>query len=221
MRTITNINRDMEWAEEAIPISKHSIYRKIAAVMGRLPVGSVLEVGCASGRFLEYLRQLGWEVHGLELQPQARPYVVAADASQPWPLTAQYDVVVAAEVIEHLADTDGFLHQCAAHVKPGGTVILTTPNLLFGVNRIRMLFGKRPYFAYADWHVRMFVWSDLRQRIEKLFVIRQLRGSHVLAGVRHSELFRVFAWLGDLFPTLAAHFIVVATPRQDGVSARA
>jgi len=218
VRTITEINRDTQWAEEAIPISKHSLYRKVAASMQRLPVGRVLEVGCASGRFLEYLRQRGWEVHGLELQPKGQPYIVAGDASRPWPFTCQYDVVIAAEVIEHLVDTDGFLRECAAHVKPGGRLILTTPNLLFWVNRIRMLVGRQPYFAYADWHVRMFVWSDLRQRIEKWFTIHQLRGSHVLAGVRHSEFFRVFAWLGDLFPTLAAHFIVVATPKQNGMS---
>ena len=75
MRTITEINRDTQWAEEAIPISKHSLYRKVAASMQRLPVGRVLEVGCASGRFLEYLRQRGWDVHGLELQPQGRTFL--------------------------------------------------------------------------------------------------------------------------------------------------
>jgi 2-polyprenyl-3-methyl-5-hydroxy-6-metoxy-1,4-benzoquinol methylase len=216
VREIVDVNRETSWAEEEIPLSQHSIYRKVRAIMTGLSVGSVLEVGCASGRFLEFLRGAGWDVQGLDLQPQSRPYIVTGDASKPWPLPRRYDVVIATEVIEHIVDTDGFLSECAAHLKPGGTLILSTPNLLFGVNRLRMLFGMRPHFSYAEWHVRMFVWSDLRSRIEKLFTIRRLRGSHVLVGVHRSELFRIFSWLGDLFPTLAAHFIVVATPRPVG-----
>jgi len=217
MRSITEINRGATWAEEQVPLTKHSLYRKIMQIMKSLPVGSVLEVGCSSGRLLEWLRVRGWDVTGLELQPQASPFIIRADASQPWPVDRLFDAVIAVEVIEHIVDTDGFLEECARHLKVGGQLILTTPNLLFVVNRRWMLFGGRPFFAYADWHVRMFVYSDLRERIEKHFAITRLRGSHVLAGTRHTELFRIFAWLGDLFPTLAAHFIVVAV-RKPGSS---
>lgn len=212
MRSIADINLGTQWAEEAIPLSKHSGYRKIARILSGLPAGRVLEVGCGSGRFLQYLSERGWDVHGLDLQPQAKPYIKQGDASQSWPFEGQFDVVIAAEVIEHLVDTDGFLRRCAEQLRPGGLFVLTTPNLLFGVNRLRMLVGLPPMFAYAEWHVRMFVWSDLRDRIQRHFVIRRVRGTHVLAGVRHTELFRVFAWLGDCFPTLSAHFIVEATP---------
>lgn len=216
MRTISDINREQVWVEEDIPLPKHSGYRKVLAILDRMPPGSILEVGCGRGRLLEYLRAKGWRVRGLELQPQRAPYIVQADAGQPWPIEDQFDVVVAAEVIEHVVDTSGFLAQCRARLKRDGILILTTPNLLFGVNRVRMLFGLRPYFAYADWHVRMFVWSDLRKKIEQFFRIWEVRGSHVLVGVRHGEPFRVFSWLADIFPTLAAHFIVVARPKQTG-----
>lgn len=213
MRSISAINEAAHWCEEDIPLSHHSGYRKIVAMIDRLPLGSVLEVGCGRGRLLEYLQARGHEVHGLELQPQSAAFIQQADLSQPWPLTRQYDVVIASEVIEHIVDTDGFLEQCHAALRPGGTLFLTTPNLLFGVNRLRMLVGMQPMFAYADWHVRMFVWADLKEKLERRFVIRRLRGTHVLAGVRHTRLFEVFAWLGDLVPRLAAHFVVEARPK--------
>jgi SAM-dependent methyltransferase len=114
------------------------------------------------------------------------------------------------EVVEHLVDTDGFLRSCQRVLKPGGQLILSTPNLLFLASRIVMLLGHRPYFAYADYHVRMFVWADLKEKLQRHFVIERLMGSHILLGSRAGPFYPLFAWLADRFPTLAAHFIVVA-----------
>jgi hypothetical protein len=66
----------------------------------------------------------------------------------------------------------------------------------------------------------MFVWEDLREKIERRFAIERVQGSHVLAGVRRSAWFEVFAALGDRWPTLSAHFIVTARLR-DGEEAAA
>ncbi len=210
---IGEINRRQRWAEQAIPLDRHSLYKKVDRVVRELPPGRVLEIGCLDGRYLELLRARGWDVRGIDIQPQERDYVVEHDAAQPFPFGAEFDLVVATEVIEHLVDTDAFLDECARVLRPGGTLLLTTPNLLFGVNRILMLLGRRPRFAYAEYHVRMFVWDDLRERIERRFSIARLRGSHVLLGTRHSRLFEIFAVLGDLFPTLSAHFVVAAVRR--------
>ena len=207
-----------DWWEEAVPLHKHSLYRKIDATMRAIPPGRVIELGCGSGRYLDVLRSRGWDVMGVELAPQTADYIMVADLSQPLTLAPDFDVVVSAETIEHVVDTDRFLRTCAGLLKPGGRLILTTPNLLFGVNRLRMLFGVRPAFAYADFHVRMFVWSDLKHKIERHFVIDGVRGSHVLIGVRRTALAEVFSMLGDWLPKLSAHFIVVAhkrTPNAD------
>jgi 2-polyprenyl-3-methyl-5-hydroxy-6-metoxy-1,4-benzoquinol methylase len=192
---IGEINRRQHWAEQSIALDRHSLYR---------------EVGCLDGRYLARLRERGWSVHGIDIQPQEPNHIVLHDAANPFPFGEQFDLVIAAEVVEHIVDTDAFLDHCAAVLKPGGVFILTTPNLLFGVNRVLMLLGKRPRFAYADYHVRMFVWDDLRAHIARKFVIRRVQGSHVLLGLRHSMLFLPFAVLGDYLPTLSAHFIVTA-----------
>jgi SAM-dependent methyltransferase len=207
---IAEINRRQVWPERNRPLEQHSLYRKVDRIVRELIPGRVLEVGCSDGRFLGRLRSLGWSVAGIDIQPQTADYIVEHDAANPFPFGSEFDLVVAVEVIEHVADTDRFLANCANVLKPGGTLVLTTPNLLFGVNRLLMLFGRRPLFAYADYHARMFVWSDLREKVGRRFEIERLRGSHVLVGPRHGRAFRFFSVLGDIFPTISAHLIVEA-----------
>ncbi len=174
------------------------------------------EVGCLNGRYLERLHERGWSVHGIDIQPQEHDYIVVHNAADPFPFGKKFDLVISAEVVEHIVDTDAFLEHCTDVLKPGSVLILTTPNLLFGVNRLLMLVGRRPRFAYADYHVRMFVWDELRARIARLFDIRRVQGSHVLLSLRHSMLFLPFAVLGDYLPTLSAHFIVTTeVPGRD------
>ncbi len=209
---IQEINRQQQWSERHIPLDRHSLYRKVDRIMRRMRPRKVPEVGCLDGRYLSLLRSRGWTVAGIELQPQNETFIVEHDASLPFPFGREFDVVIAVEVIEHIVDTDAFLRHCATVLKQDGILILTTPNLLFWVNRVAMLFGKQPYFAYADYHVRMFVWDDLREKVSRYFDILEVRGSHVLAGVRHSRTFVIFALLGDALPRLSAHFIVVARP---------
>ena len=199
-----------------VALEKHSLYRKIDRTVMAMPPGHVLEVGCLDGRYLDQLAGRGWSVAGIDVVPQTSPYIVTHDAATAFPFGREFDLIIAAEVIEHVVDTDAFLANCAAVLRPGGTLILTTPNLLFGLNRLRMLFGKTPKFAYADYHVRMFVWDDLREKIERHFAIEQVQGSHVLVGVQRSRWFEVFATLGDRLPRLSAHFIVTARARDAG-----
>lgn len=211
---IAEINRRHAWPELARPIGQHSLYRKVAEIVAPLPPGRALEVGCLDGRFLTQLDECGWTVAGVDLQPQAPDWIVEHDAAKPLPFEREFDLVLAVEVIEHIADTDAFLANCARVLKPGGTIVITTPNLLFWVNRLLMLFGRRPRFAYEDYHVRMFVVDDLLAKVSRRFEVNDLRGSHVLFGPRHGRPFEIFSRLGDLAPSLSAHLIVTARGRN-------
>lgn len=56
-----------------------------------------------------------------------------------------YDAVVAADLIEHIVNTDFFVGELKRITKPGGHILLTTPNLGFWLSRVRLLRGRVPW----------------------------------------------------------------------------
>jgi 2-polyprenyl-3-methyl-5-hydroxy-6-metoxy-1,4-benzoquinol methylase len=57
------------------------------------------------------------------------------------------DVVIMSELIEHVVDTDSVLDQAWRVLKPGGSLLLSTPNLAAWYNRALLAFGVQPVFS--------------------------------------------------------------------------
>lgn len=107
----------------------------------RDPERSVLEIGCANGRYLSYLhRRFDYEPHGLdfsdgiELTAQAfaraglaRPTLHKADLFE-WDPGRKYDVVCSFGFVEHFEDLDRVIALHADLVAPRGTLIITMPH---------------------------------------------------------------------------------------------
>ncbi len=93
----------------------------------------LLDVGCASGIFLEEARNAGWAVEGVELSPalsaraRAKGLGVVSGWLEDLPGDATYPVVTAWEVIEHAIDPVGFFRRLRARVRPGGLLAVSTP----------------------------------------------------------------------------------------------
>lgn len=119
---------------------------------------SVLDVGCGDGFFLSELRRRlpqPTTFCGLEANAEAARRAQErgfdcreglADAGLPFP-SAMFDVVFAGEIIEHVADTDGMLEELHRVLRPGGHLLLTTPNLLAWYNRLLCLAGVTPMYV--------------------------------------------------------------------------
>ncbi len=98
--------------------------------------GKVLDVGAGSGELLAKLRGLKWEVEGIDPDPQAAESVLRnhgikietgtlPDAGYP---SDHFDAVTMSHVIEHVHDPVALLKECRRVMKPGGSLIISTPN---------------------------------------------------------------------------------------------
>ncbi|WP_296696952.1 class I SAM-dependent methyltransferase [Thiocapsa sp. UBA6158] len=103
--------------------------------LDRISPGRLLEVGFGDGRRLERLSAMGWTVEGQEVDPVAirqardRGLTTHQGALETIGLPGDcYDAVIANHVIEHIHDPVGLLAECRRLLKPGGRLILVTPN---------------------------------------------------------------------------------------------
>jgi 2-polyprenyl-3-methyl-5-hydroxy-6-metoxy-1,4-benzoquinol methylase len=99
--------------------------------------GRLLDVGCGSGHFLHRMKQLGWDVHGIEPDPHAAEIArercgarvatgeLTADTFQ----EASFDVVTLNHVIEHATNPVELVRAAVGVLKPGGRLVIITPNI--------------------------------------------------------------------------------------------
>ena len=96
--------------------------------------GSLLDLGCGNGWLSEQYRQAGFDVtaydrseDGLILGRKAFPLVRFEQRDVYDALGGPFDCIVSSEVIEHLFAPARMLARCFEALRPGGTLILTTP----------------------------------------------------------------------------------------------
>jgi 2-polyprenyl-6-hydroxyphenyl methylase / 3-demethylubiquinone-9 3-methyltransferase len=128
------------------PVRLGFVRSAVDAHFGGDPVGlkpliglAALDVGCGAGLLCEPLARLGAQVAGVDAAPE-NIAAAKAHATQSGLLIdyragelaeqklGQFDIVTSMEVIEHVADPAAFVAGLAAHLKPEGLMILSTPN---------------------------------------------------------------------------------------------
>jgi SAM-dependent methyltransferase len=115
-----------------------------------------------------------------------------------YPALDGYDVIVCAEVIEHLHVPAGLVIQRLAHaLVPGGRLVVQTPNAAGLPKRIRLLRGRNPYEPLRPepgnpGHFREYTIRELREAVEGagLTVDRVIAANYFDHGSRRNRAFR-------------------------------
>ena len=134
------------------PYSSHSL---ILARLGDGRGRKLLDVGAADGFLAERLTAQGWTVTALEGDPglaaqahgRCKTVVVADLEAAPPLLDGPFEAIVHGDVLEHLSDPRAALVALDRTLAPGGTVIVSVPNVAHLWIRLSLLAGR---FDYRD-----------------------------------------------------------------------
>jgi len=117
---------------------------------------TVLDIGCGDGTaaataapLLTGHRVIGvdWSQDALTRARTHLPYTVRGELTALPLHSAAADAVLFSEVIEHLVDPDTALAEIRRVLRPGGHLMLSTPNLAAWYNRALLLAGVQPVFS--------------------------------------------------------------------------
>ncbi len=137
-----------------------------------LPAGrSFLDIGCATGMLLSTMKRRGWREQGVEVcRPAAeygarergvRIFVGTLDRAR-FP-DRSFDVVHCSHVIEHLTDPRAFVREVARVLAPGGSFIVTTPN----VDGFQSRLFRSQWRSLIPDHMYLFSRKTLRRLLEE------------------------------------------------------
>jgi 2-polyprenyl-3-methyl-5-hydroxy-6-metoxy-1,4-benzoquinol methylase len=176
-------------------VSHGYLYSTVMTFLDSFPAGTVLlDAGCGNGSFLSLLQHKGWALHGSDLSPtgialaqQNYPDInfFLADGQSSYQefqdTVGPVDVILSTEVIEHIYDPRGFMRTCYETLKPGGTIVLTTPYHGYLKNLLLAISGKQDGHYTVLWdhgHIKFWSYKTLSQLLtEAGFTDIQFAGS--------------------------------------------
>jgi SAM-dependent methyltransferase len=122
----------------------------------RLAGARVLDFGCGSGEGTAAMARSAASILGVDVAPDAIAHARERNAGEniayetiAGPVAApddSFDVVCSFQVLEHVEDPDAYLAEARRLLRPGGELLLATPD-----RRTRLLRGQRPW---NRWHLR-------------------------------------------------------------------
>jgi 2-polyprenyl-3-methyl-5-hydroxy-6-metoxy-1,4-benzoquinol methylase len=147
-------------------------HRVVLAMTATRRPGRVLDLGCGSGLVAAELRKRGDVVVGVDAAPEPgtaarldRLVVADLDAGLPAEAAAEgpFDIIVAADVLEHLRAPDRLLRELHAVCAPDAVLVASVPNIGHWYPRLRIGLGRFDYDHRGildATHMRFFTWRS-------------------------------------------------------------
>lgn len=157
--------------------SKDSSHGRILAMLANRPPSKVLDLGCSSGLLADQSRAMGHHVVGVDLKElpgvgERTSAFFRADLNDGIPpeVGTDFDVVVAADVLEHLVEPAPLVSQVRAVLAENGVALFCVPNVAHWYPRFRSLLGRFDYDQRGildATHLRFFTRRSIRRLIER------------------------------------------------------
>ena len=185
-------------------------------LFSRLKSGEkVLEIGCATGTFIEKLCSSGFDAEGIEFNSAA----VARAKEKNLPVSSQdlstlaeskpqgFDVVCSFQVLEHVPDPAAFISECLALLKPKGRLALCVPDnesfLRYQYNLLDM-----PPHHMTQWSVGAFRALENLYPVHLSYVKHEPLASYHIDGYLIAHKQRLKNAAGGIFRLLLNHYSI-------------
>ncbi len=160
------------------------------------PQGTLLEIGTGTGSLLSSLRELGWNVEGIEPSPILHAHAASVvkgvsvhrcelDKAEDFLSLKPYRVIVAIDVIEHIPNPFLLPQRAFDWLQPGGYLFLQTPNVESIRHRLQ---GSRWEQLAPEEHHILHSSKSLRAVIEKAGLV--VEGIQTLSGCANDNPLR-------------------------------
>ncbi|WP_372474109.1 class I SAM-dependent methyltransferase [Capnocytophaga sp. ARDL2] len=147
-------------------VKKYTIQQKWKQILScKKEVRSVLDIGCGTGDFLVYAKQIGLQTKGVEPNTKAQQLakeksidVVSTFAELP---NQKYDVITLWHVLEHVPNYDEYIVQLKQLLNPDGLLIIAVPNF-------NSYDAKYYQNFWAAWDVPRHIWHFSKKAVQQI-----------------------------------------------------
>jgi SAM-dependent methyltransferase len=147
--------------------------------------GRLLDIGCGNGSFLEFMQRFGYDVSGVELNPQAGKFTNSSLTGRIFYKDLKgcgfpdktFDIITLMQALEHVYNLGEIFQEIKRVLKDDGILYLSVPNADFFESR---LFGPYYYNLEVPRHLYFFTKISLKKLMSKNgFIVNRFFGSSV------------------------------------------
>ena len=148
---------------KAVAMTSRFLHENVLKITAMIPRGRVLDIPCGQGALAECLRTQGFEIFCGDLDPEwyriEGGHFHQVDLNDDLPYKGRtFDCVTCVEGIEHLENPHLLIREISRVLKLGGTLIITTPNIMNIKSRLYFLLR-----SYTDDFRHFYQPSDQRE----------------------------------------------------------